>query len=207
MWGEDVERLPEDEQAYDVSTMMASALLACSTNAPPPLFIMEHILRTAEDHFFRNLREEEFTFEKARAIGLRILESYDEDSNEDSQDGPIYMKLDDGVRILDEESAMDTSAEETSEEPEAETSEVPEEDPAEETSEEPGAETSEVPEEEPAEETSEEPEAETSEVPEEDPAEEAAAEEEEETSCCTGSCIPVRRFMDRVRAWISRLFR
>ncbi|KAM3920289.1 uncharacterized protein RB166_014682 [Leptodactylus fuscus] len=187
-----MEHLPEDDETFDVPTMMASALLAGFTFNPPPLFIMEHIMRRAEDYiqsymthdvvsfqFFRSLDEAmDITMEKARLIGLRITESYDEDDDEDSEDGRIYMKLDDGVTILHDEPEMETSVESSEEEPEEQKEETEEET------------------EDQTEETEEEAEHQTD--------EETSVEVQEEPSCYT--CVPARRIIRNIRTRIASLF-
>ncbi|XP_073537013.1 uncharacterized protein [Phyllobates terribilis] len=95
---------PQDDGWSNVTTMMASALLDCYKNTPPPLHTMERILRTAEDRLFRNLFRTEITLEEIRHYGLRITEHHDQDAEGyDDDDGPIYMKLDQGIRIPEED--------------------------------------------------------------------------------------------------------
>ncbi|XP_071970322.1 uncharacterized protein [Engystomops pustulosus] len=181
---DDIEDLPEDNSVYD-----ASSLLSSSMDDPIPQDVIDDIVKMTEEY--------------ARPIGLQITESYDTHLEEDSENEPIYMNVEEGLSILDEydESSLDTSwwtederSTDTAVEPAEETAEVP----AEETAEEPAEETAEVP----AEDAAEEPAEETAEVP---------AEDMEETPCFAWSCIPVRRIFRRLRAraasFIDRVFR
>ncbi|XP_077115152.1 uncharacterized protein LOC143769953 [Ranitomeya variabilis] len=101
-----MDRQPQDDGWCDVTTMMASAVLDCYRNTPPPLHVMERILRTAEDRLFRNLHRTEMTLEELRLYGLWITEYYDQDADGcDEDDGPIFMKLDDDIRIAEDDEA------------------------------------------------------------------------------------------------------
>ncbi|XP_075706590.1 uncharacterized protein LOC142741080 isoform X3 [Rhinoderma darwinii] len=120
---EDVEPARE-KGSDDMSTTMASAVRTRFTIKLPSLFSKKYILRPAEDYLSKDLQVEEFTMEKMRDIelkmteyymrdiGLKITEYYDKDA-EDPEDGPIYMKLDDGIKIPEDEPAEPSEEEET----------------------------------------------------------------------------------------------
>ncbi|XP_071972633.1 uncharacterized protein [Engystomops pustulosus] len=163
---DDIEDLPEDNSVND-----ASSLLSSSMDDPIPQDVIDDIVKMTEEY--------------ARPIGLQITESYDTHLEEDSENEPIYMNVEEGLSILDEyDSSLDTSwwtederSSDTAEEPVEETAEETAEVPAEETAGEPAEETAEVP----AKGTAEEPAEETAEVP---------AEDMEDTPCFAWSCIP-----------------
>ncbi|XP_075706592.1 uncharacterized protein LOC142741080 isoform X5 [Rhinoderma darwinii] len=96
---EDVEPARE-KGSDDMSTTMASAVRTRFTIKLPSLFSKKYILRPAEDYLSKDLQVEEFTMEK------------DKDA-EDPEDGPIYMKLDDGIKIPEDEPAEPSEEEET----------------------------------------------------------------------------------------------
>ncbi|XP_071970267.1 uncharacterized protein [Engystomops pustulosus] len=180
---DDIEDLPEDNSVYDTSSLLSSSM-----DDPIPQDVIDDIVKMTEEY--------------ARPIGLQITETYDTHQEEDSENGPIYMNVEEGLSILEyDESSSDTSwwtedesSSDAAEEPVEESADVP----AEETAEEPAEKTAEVP----AEETAEEPAEETAEVP---------AGDMEETSCFAWSCIPARRIFRRLRAraasFIGRVFR
>ncbi|XP_071970323.1 uncharacterized protein [Engystomops pustulosus] len=186
-----MEDLEEDNSIYNISSLLSSLMEDDIEDLPEDnsVYDASSLLSSSMDD--------------ARPIGLQITESYDTHLEEDSENEPIYMNVEEGLSILDEydESSLDTSwwtederSTDTAVEPAEETAEVP----AEETAEEPAEETAEVP----AEDAAEEPAEETAEVP---------AEDMEETPCFAWSCIPVRRIFRRLRAraasFIDRVFR